>query len=54
MTPSPIRIAVLHFSHETVTFLPNDTTLADFTFEGSPIGGEALLRFDRAATWAVS
>ncbi len=46
MTPSPIRIAVLHFSHETVTFLPNDTTLADFTFEGSPIGGEALLRFD--------
>ncbi len=25
-----IRIAVLMFSHETVTFLPNDTELADF------------------------
>ena len=25
----PIRIAVLHFSHKTVTFLPNDTELAD-------------------------
>jgi microcystin degradation protein MlrC len=46
MNAKPIRIAVLHFSHETVTFLPNDTTLADFTFEGSPATGEALLRFD--------
>ncbi len=31
MSHSPLRIAVLHFSHETVTFLPNDTTRADFT-----------------------
>ena len=43
MTAKPIRIAVLKFSHETVTFLPYDTTIADFTFEGSPAGGEALL-----------
>jgi microcystin degradation protein MlrC len=39
----PIRIAVLNFAHETVTFLPNDTTLADFVYEGSPARGEALL-----------
>jgi microcystin degradation protein MlrC len=38
-----MRIAVMHFSHETVTFLPNDTTLADFTYPGSPASGEALL-----------
>src|SRR5260370_20350252 len=43
---SPIRIAVLHFSHETVTFLPNETTLDDFIYPGSPAKGEALLRFD--------
>jgi microcystin degradation protein MlrC len=42
----PIRIAVLHFSHETVTFLANDTTLADFTYTGSPAAGEALLASD--------
>ena len=35
-----MRIAVLHFAHETVTFLPNDTTLADFTYPGSPASGE--------------
>jgi microcystin degradation protein MlrC len=45
MTP-PIRIAVLHFSHETVTFLAHDTTLADFIYPGSPAGGEALLACD--------
>src|SRR5690348_8253586 len=39
-----IRIAVLHFSHETVTFLRNDTTVEDFTYPGSPAGGEALLQ----------
>ncbi len=42
----PIRIAVLHFSHETVTFLKNDTTLEDFIYPGSPAKGEALLNFD--------
>jgi microcystin degradation protein MlrC len=39
----PIRIAVMHFSHETVTFLPFDTTTEDFIYEGSPARGEALL-----------
>jgi microcystin degradation protein MlrC len=43
MANSPIRIAVLHFSHETVTFLRNDTTIDDFVYPGSPVGGEALL-----------
>ncbi len=41
-----MRIAVLYFAHETVTFLPNDTTLADFTYKGSPARGEALLAHD--------
>ena len=39
-----IRIAVLHFAHETVTFLKNDTNLSDFIYPGSPASGEALLR----------
>ena len=39
----PIRIAVLKFSHETVTFLKYDTTRDDFTYPGSPASGEALL-----------
>jgi len=34
---------VLHFSHETVTFLPNDTTLDDFIYPGSPASGDVLL-----------
>src|SRR3954467_3244089 len=42
----PIRIAVLNFAHETVTFLPNDTTLADFVYEGSPAKDEALLAWE--------
>lgn len=41
-----MRIAVLHFAHETVTFLNNDTTVDDFIYPGSPAEGEALLRFD--------
>jgi hypothetical protein len=41
-----IRIAVLHFAHETVTFLKNDTTPDDFIYPGSPARGEALLKFD--------
>ncbi len=43
MNSKPIRIAVLKFSHETVTFLHPDTTLDDFIYEGSPARGEALL-----------
>jgi microcystin degradation protein MlrC len=46
MTRSPIRIAVLQFAHETVSFLANDTTLDDFVYEGSPAEGEALLGSD--------
>ncbi|MGU3468724.1 M81 family metallopeptidase [Methylobacterium sp. C33D] len=41
-----MRIAVFQFTHETVTFLPNDTTLADFIYPGSPARGEALLATD--------
>jgi microcystin degradation protein MlrC len=46
MTKKPIRIAVLHFAHETVTFLKNDTTVEDFIYQGSPARGEELLRWD--------
>jgi microcystin degradation protein MlrC len=46
MNNSSVRIAVLHFSHETVTFLQNDTTLEDFIYPGSPAKGEALLNSD--------
>jgi len=41
-----MRIAVLQFMHETVTFLPYDTTLEDFCYPGSPAAGEALLASD--------
>src|SRR5437763_15033372 len=41
-----IRIAVLNFVHETVTFLPNDTTLDDFVHDGSPARGDALLGWE--------
>jgi microcystin degradation protein MlrC len=43
MTHASMRIAVLQFSHETVSFLGNDTTLEDFIYPGSPAAGEALL-----------
>ncbi len=46
MPAKPIRIAVLQFVHETVTFLANDTTLDDFVYKGSPAKGEALLSWD--------
>ena len=49
MDTRPIRIAVLKFSHETVTFLPYDTTTADFTYAGSPARGEALLMSEPAS-----
>ena len=44
MSIPSIRIAVLHFAHETVSFLKNDTTLEDFIYPGSPASGEALLK----------
>jgi len=40
----PVRIAVLTFSHETVSYLPFDTVTDDFIYEGSPARGEALLQ----------
>src|SRR5271168_4690061 len=43
MDHKPIRVAVLKFAHETVTFLPTDTTIDDFTYPGSPAKGEELL-----------
>ncbi|WP_407169321.1 M81 family metallopeptidase [Bradyrhizobium sp. ORS 111] len=46
MSDRKIRIAVLQFSHETVSFLPNETTRDDFIYPGSPAKGEALLRSD--------
>jgi microcystin degradation protein MlrC len=45
-TSEAIRIAALNFVHETVTFLPNDTTLDDFVHDGSPARGEALLAWE--------
>lgn len=47
MPGAPIRIAVLFFAHETVTFLGNDTTREDFIYAGSPAGGETLLAHDK-------
>jgi microcystin degradation protein MlrC len=41
-----MRIAVLQFAHETVTFLPFDTTEEDFRYPGSPASGDALLATD--------
>ncbi len=41
-----MRLAVLQFAHETVTFLPFDTTEDDFRYPGSPAAGEALLATD--------
>ena len=41
-----MRIAVFYFSHETVTFLPNDTTYDDFVYPGSPASGQDLLNYD--------
>lgn len=37
---------MLHFAHETVTFLKNDTTVEDFLYKGSPVKGEAMLASD--------
>jgi microcystin degradation protein MlrC len=47
MSSRPIRIAVLHFAHETVTFLKNDTRVEDFIYPGSPASGEEMLGWDR-------
>ncbi|WP_010682228.1 M81 family metallopeptidase [Methylobacterium mesophilicum] len=41
-----MRLAVLQFTHETVTFLPNDTIRDDFIYPGSPASGPGLLATD--------
>src|SRR5690606_13251728 len=38
------RIAVMQLRHETVTFLPIETTREDFVYPGSPAAGEDLLQ----------
>ncbi|PHZ85494.1 M81 family metallopeptidase [Paremcibacter congregatus] len=40
------RIAVIYFAHETVTFLPNDTLIENFTYTGSPAKGNDLLAYE--------
>ena len=49
MGEASMRIGVLHFSHETVTFLKNDTTLEDFIYPGSPAKGESGSRQGRSS-----
>jgi hypothetical protein len=45
MNKASMRIGVLHFSHETVTFLKNDTTLEDFFYPTEPFLG--TIRLDK-------
>jgi microcystin degradation protein MlrC len=42
--PKPIRIAVATFSHETCTFCPDPTGIAEWEFYGPPRRGEAVLK----------
>jgi microcystin degradation protein MlrC len=42
--PKPIRIAVATFSHETCTFCPDPTGIAEWEFYGPPQRGEAVLK----------
>jgi microcystin degradation protein MlrC len=49
MPRAAIRIAVLYFCHETVTFLTRDTTREDFIYPGSPASGVEMLGWDRAS-----
>lgn len=52
MSDRKIRIAVLQFSHETVSFLPNETTRDDFI---CPLAGQgrgvAALRSHQLHGW---
>jgi microcystin degradation protein MlrC len=41
-----MRVAVLQFTHETVTFLDNETGREDFIYPGSPASGADLLATD--------
>jgi microcystin degradation protein MlrC len=40
----PLRIAVATFSHETCTFCPDPTGVAEWEFYGPPVRGEAVLK----------
>lgn len=42
-SPTPIRIGVATFSHETCTFCPNPTGIAEWEYSGPPIRGEDVL-----------
>lgn len=42
--PRPLRLAVATFSHETCTFCPDPTGVAEWEFYGPPVRGEAVLR----------
>ncbi len=41
---APIRVAVATFSHETCTFCPEPTGIAEWEFYGPPMKGEEVLR----------
>jgi microcystin degradation protein MlrC len=42
--PKKIRLAVATFSHETCTFCPDPTGIAEWEFYGPPVRGEEVLR----------
>lgn len=42
--PKPVRLAVATFSHETCTFCPDPTGVAEWEFYGPPTRGDAVLR----------
>ncbi len=42
--PKPIRIGVATFSHETCTFCPDPTGIAEWEFYGPPVRGEEVLK----------
>ncbi len=44
--PKPIRIGVATFSHETCTFCPEPTGVAEWEFYGPPVRGDAVFRMD--------
>jgi hypothetical protein len=41
----PMKIAVATFSHETCTFCPRPTGVAEWEFYGPPVRGEAVLEY---------
>jgi microcystin degradation protein MlrC len=43
---APVRIGIATFSHETCTFCPSPTGIAEWEYYGPPIRGEAVLKAD--------